>query len=85
MLHLEKLINEAKAFGSAACSHGKHTWVVKDGRPCPYDYNWCCSQTVYICFSCGETDYGDTGGPGDIHYSRLCPEETFCMGFSLLA
>jgi hypothetical protein len=62
MKNLLNLIEEAKRFGSVACSSGHHTWMVDGGRPCPKNYTDC-SQTVYFCSSCGEIDYGYEGGP----------------------
>lgn len=59
---LSELINDAKAFGSAACAIGKHEWVSDGGRSCPRDFD--CSQTVYVCRACGQYDYGEKGGPG---------------------
>lgn len=68
-LALDALIREASTeLGSEACRNGKHDWVSEGGRGCPKDYDFGllsgCSQTVYVCRTCGTYDYGEPGGPG---------------------
>lgn len=70
MSALQRLIAEAHvlAGGKHQCAVLGHAWKSAGGRQCPYarshanEPNW--SQTVYECGSCGDTDYGDPGGPG---------------------
>jgi hypothetical protein len=31
-----------------------------------------CSQTVYVCRSCGEYDYGNKGGPAETDCMAAC-------------
>ena len=64
---LQALIRDAGAqLGSEACRAGRHQWRSDGGRGCPHDDgdNGCCGQAVYVCTTCGETDYGHRGGPG---------------------
>jgi hypothetical protein len=66
---LADLIRRASTeLGSDACAGGRHDWHSVGGRGCPHpedigaDAN--CSQAVYECRTCGQTDYGYSGGPG---------------------
>lgn len=64
---LQALIHSASTeLASAACSEGRHQWQSEGGRGCPHDDgdNDHCGQAVYVCSTCGETDYGQRGGPG---------------------
>lgn len=65
---LQSLIRDAGAqLGSEACRAGRHQWESDGGRGCPHDddgENGHCGQAVYVCTSCGATDYGERGGPG---------------------
>ena len=65
---LEELIREASTeLGAEACRDGKHQWVSIGGRACPHPKEiGCgrCSQAVYECATCSDTDYGERGGPG---------------------
>ncbi len=63
---LYHLIKEAEHLVVPA-SHGQrpsdHHWVPGEGgRGCPRAGDG--SQTLYECQLCGDTDYGDPGGPG---------------------
>ena len=64
---LEALIRSASVeLGSDACHAGNHDWQGQGGRGCPHPEDigdGVCSQAVYECRSCGETDYGYKGGP----------------------
>jgi hypothetical protein len=62
---LESLVRRAASeLGSEACADGRHQWVSVGGRSCPKELDTCCSQAVYECRTCGDTDYGERGGPG---------------------
>ena len=70
-MSLNRLIAEASALagGKHQCAELGHDWQSEGGRRCPraadgFEPN--CSQTVYVCRSCGEQDYGDPGGPGHL-------------------
>jgi hypothetical protein len=69
MSTLSRLIAEAKvlAGGKHQCEVLGHIWKSEGGRQCPRalpdEFEPPCSQTVYVCESCGEEDYGDPGGP----------------------
>lgn len=70
---LQALIRQAGTeLGSDACRAGRHTWVSDGGRACPHDLTDRCSQAVYTCSVCGDTDYGEPGGPGDADCERHC-------------
>ena len=66
---LQQLIRQASTeLGSDACRDGRHDWQSNGGRGCPHPEDigdGVCSQAVYECKTCGETDYGYKGGPGD--------------------
>lgn len=60
MTTLMQLIEQAKALaGESTCERDGHDWQMNGGRPCPTG-NGNCSQAVYVCARCGDTDYGDT-------------------------
>jgi hypothetical protein len=65
---LQRLIEQAATeLGSAACLNGRHQWQSIGGRACPHPEDigqGFCGQAVYVCQTCGETDYGERGGPG---------------------
>ena len=65
---LARLIQQASTeLGSDPCRAGRHRWETAGGRSCPDPddiSNGTCGQSVYECSVCGETDYGDVGGPG---------------------
>lgn len=65
---LQALIEHASTeLGSEACANGRHQWSSIGGRACPHPEDIGegeCSQAVYVCLTCGETDYGTRGGPG---------------------
>jgi len=67
LLELDRLIKEAKTFGSAACLEGRHNWTSEGGRSCPKEIDFHmleeCSQPVYRCADCGTYDFGEKGGP----------------------
>jgi hypothetical protein len=70
---LTNLVHQARtALGSVACKNGGHHWVSDGGRACPHDITDNCSQAVYTCYICGETDYGGPGGPGDADCDKFC-------------
>jgi len=53
------------------CEKG-HNWKsAGGGRPCPKGI-WNCSQTVYQCKRCGNTDYGEKGGPAWVDCFQNC-------------
>lgn len=57
----------AEARQQVACADGTHHWRSIGGRHCPHPEdigNGTCSQPVYECAICGDTDYGYRGGPG---------------------
>lgn len=64
-MNLVELVEHARALAgdeSVSCMVVGHAWDSDGGRGCPKGlYN--CSQTVYICKRCGDTDYGEHGGP----------------------
>lgn len=68
MSTLRQLASQAAALaGDDTCALG-HDWETDGGRACPYDYTDeihgdCTGQAVYVCARCGDTDYGDPGGP----------------------
>jgi len=75
MNHLSQLITEAEILGGKNSCELGHDWVSIGGRECPKGWGEIgigCSQTVYCCERCGETDYGYPGGPA---YEEC---ETFC-------
>lgn len=68
-MNLSRLLAEASvlAGGKHQCAELGHDWACAGGRRCPratVDVEPNCSQTVYVCRSCGEQDYGEPGGPG---------------------
>ena len=74
-MSLNRLIAEAVVLGGGKhqCAELGHVWITEGGRACPRGGYWM-SQTVYVCKSCGEWDYGDKGGPG----YRDCYDEGPC-------
>ena len=74
---LDALIRAASTeLGSDACRAGKHDWQTMGGRGCPHPEDigeGICTQTVYVCRTCGNTDYGEKGGPGhDVWFREQC-------------
>jgi hypothetical protein len=68
-LSFSRLIAEAAvlAGGEHQCAALGHVWITEGGRQCPRataEHEPPVSQTVYVCQSCGEEDYGQPGGPG---------------------
>ncbi len=67
-LALEALVKAAsQELGSQACANGNHSWVTIGCRGCPHPEDIgadACGQAVYECRVCGDTDYGEPGGPG---------------------
>lgn len=65
MLNIVRLVEQARVLAgdeSVSCAAVGHDWQSEGGRSCPKGlYN--CSQTVYVCARCGDTDYGAKGGP----------------------
>ncbi len=63
---LQALVREAATeLGSEACREGRHQWASIGGRACPHPQEigrGRCSQAVYECATCGDTDYGERGG-----------------------
>jgi hypothetical protein len=57
------VIAEAVALGGGNLCAVGHDWESEGGRTCPKYEAAGCSQTVYVCRRCGESDYGDKGGP----------------------
>lgn len=69
---LQELINKARReLLKGTCDAG-HDWVAEGGRECPMGAEGC-SQTVYVCRSCGQYDYGDgPDSPGKIDCQAAC-------------
>jgi hypothetical protein len=68
-MRLARLIAEAEvlAGGEHQCAQLGHVWKSIGGRACPFYAEGCgnASQSVEVCTSCGEQDYGLTPGrPG---------------------
>lgn len=74
-MSLTELCAQAAALASGDCRDIGHAWDSDGGRACPKGRTGC-SQTVYVCLRCDETDYGDPGGPGyaDCFGSDPCPQ-----------
>jgi len=72
---LQKLIREAgRELSKSACQFDGHDWVAEGGRACPMGAVGC-SQTVYVCRSCGEHDYGNgEESPGKQDCQAVCGE-----------
>lgn len=54
-----------------ACHEGEHDWTSEGGRCCPMGAEGC-SQTVYVCRSCGQYDYGGKDGPAETDCKAAC-------------
>lgn len=69
------LIAEARALaGDRTCAAG-HNWESIGGRKCPrFKDQDNCSQTVFVCTRCGETDFGDVGGPAHVECYQECDQ-----------
>lgn len=70
---LEAMIQSAQrevtAFG---CHEHGHDWISEGGRSCPMGADGC-SQTVFVCRSCGVHDYGDgSDSPAKIECQSVC-------------
>jgi hypothetical protein len=82
---LSTLIAEATvlAGGEHPCAVLGHRWKSIGGRQCPRaiegEHEPPCSQTVYECESCGDTDYGETGGPAYRDCFELGPCDSRCV------
>lgn len=82
---LNRLLAEASvlAGGDHPCEVLGHKWITNGGRQCPFasdDIEPNCSQSVYVCSSCGLEDYGDPGGPGHRDCVILGPCSHACAG-----
>jgi hypothetical protein len=80
---LARLLAEAAvlAGGQHQCAVLGHLWKSAGGRQCPRvteDHMGKCSQTVYVCASCGLEDYGDPGGPAYEECITLGPCHPSC-------
>ena len=65
---------EAEAKPRIACEDGEHFWHSEGGRCCPMGAEGC-SQTVYVCRSCGAYDYGSGhDSPGRTDCQAVCGE-----------
>ena len=53
----------------------QHEWVAEGGRTCPKYEFANCSQTVYVCKSCGTHDYGYKGGPAHTECFSECKQD----------
>ena len=64
---LLRLAAEAQvlAGGMHQCEVLGHSWRQQGGRACRHSDDGC-SMPAYQCSSCGEWDYGEAGGPGDV-------------------
>lgn len=83
---LDALIRAASTeLGSAACRAGNHDWQTAGGRGCPHPEDigeGVCTQAVYECRTCGETDYGYKGGQAHddcmgCRYKHLASDESW--------
>lgn len=69
---LEALIREAsRNVTRHGCPVHGHDWIDEGGRRCPMGAEGC-SQTVYVCRSCGQYDYGGPAGPGEADCKAAC-------------
>lgn len=70
---LQRLIREAgRELVRNACEFDGHDWTSEGGRACPMGAEGC-SQTVYVCRSCGAYDHGDhDDSPGKQDCQALC-------------
>ncbi len=70
---LRQLIRQAEIeVTKNICSVHGHDWVGEGGRRCPMGAEQC-SQTVYVCRSCGQYDYGDRDdSPGKADCVAVC-------------
>lgn len=80
-VELKRLIAEAGvlAGGEHPCATLGHKWKSIGGRACPFHEEGCgnASQSVEVCESCGEIDYGlQPGYPG----YDWCAREGFNCG-----
>lgn len=57
-----KIIESLPPENGFPCHEIGHDWKSIGGRGCPKHASHC-SQTVYVCSRCKETDYGYFGGP----------------------
>lgn len=65
---IQQATQEVTRFG---CDADGHDWASEGGRCCPMGADGC-SQTVYVCRSCGEYDYGNKGGPAETDCKAAC-------------
>lgn len=72
-LELQRLILEAsRELVRPACEFDGHDWTSGGGRRCPMGAEGC-SQTVYVCRSCGTHDYGEgADSPGKRDCQAVC-------------
>lgn len=68
----EAIFDASTQLGSEACNAGNHRWISDGGRGCPNDWTNTCGQAVYRCAVCGQYDYGEPGGPGEMDCSSHC-------------
>lgn len=71
---LAHLIKHAKAEARPQfpCDVDAHLWVAEGGRACRMGAEGC-SQAVYVCKVCGETDYGiGADSPGETDCKAVC-------------
>lgn len=86
---LQSLIAEARGLANDhPCQTAGHLWGSDGSRGCPRGHDDNCGQAVYVCERCGETDYGEKGGPGwrdcqDAPFSAPCREQ--CVAGKILA
>jgi len=78
-MNLVELVEQARVLAgdeSVSCAIVGHVWKSNGGRSCPkglYD----CSQTVYECARCGDTDYGERGGPAHLECFTHCSRDFY--------
>jgi hypothetical protein len=73
-VNLVELVEQARVLAgdeSVSCSVVGHAWQSNGGRACPKGC-YGCSQTVYECARCGDTDYGERGGPAHTECFTHC-------------
>lgn len=81
---LQRLLAEASvlAGGQHQCAVLGHKWEAHGGRICPRGDDMGggpCSQTVYVCGSCGLEDYGNPGGPAHDECFKYGPCDRRCI------
>jgi hypothetical protein len=81
---MQRLLAEAQvlAGGQHQCVVLGHKWESRGGRICPRGDDMGggpCSQTVYVCGSCGLEDYGQPGGPAHDDCYKFGPCDRNCI------